>query len=157
MSFVATPVPPSSPPSSVVPGDGFWPDIDVAAMRDALALGPGVPHARLLGAIEGGLLAVEGQLAEWRARAESAGATSLDQVEPDRTIAGEVRAVVLWTRAVRFAAAAEIADLHTEMSATGHGAAAAPEKRLTAADYRRLSTEAVRDLLGTSRCTVELI
>ncbi len=157
MSFVATPVPPASPPRSTVAGDGWWPDIDVTAMRDALGLGPAVTHARLLGAIEGGLLTVEGQLAEWQARAISAGAASLAQVEPDRLIAGEARAVVLWTRAVRFAAAAEIADLHTEMSATGHGAAAAPEKRLTAADYRRLSTEAVRDLIGTPRCTVELI
>lgn len=157
MSFVAAPVPPSSPPNSVVAGDGWWPDIDVPAMREALGLGAAVTHARLLGSIEGGLLTVEGQLAEWQARARAEGAASLDQVEPERTIGGEPRAVVLWTRAVRFAAAAEIADLHTEMSATGHGAAAAPEKRLTAADYRRLSTEAVRDLIGTSRCTVELI
>lgn len=157
MSFVAAPVPPSSPPSSVVDGDGFWPDIDVTAMREALGLGPAVTHARLLAAIEGGLLTVEGQLAEWRARMESGGAACLADFETERTIGAEVRAVVLWTRAVRFAAAAEIADLHTEMSATGHGAAAAPEKRLTADDLRRLSTEAVRDLIGTSRCTVELI
>lgn len=157
MSFVAAPVPPSSPPSSTVPGDGWWPAIDVNDLRAALALGAEVTHARLLGSIEGGLLTVEGQLAEWRAQQESAGAASLEDVEPERMIGALPRAVVLWTRAVRFAAGAEIADLHTAMSATGHGAAAAPEKRLTADDYRRLCTEAVRDLVGTSRCTVELI
>jgi hypothetical protein len=35
----------------VVPGDGWWPDIDCNAMRDALRLGQIVTHARLVAAL----------------------------------------------------------------------------------------------------------
>lgn len=156
MSFTAPPEAPS-PPGSVMPGDGWWPDIDCNAMRDALRLGTVVTHARLLGALEGGLLTVEGELAEWRAAREAEGCTSLDAVEPARTIGGKPRAVVLYTRAVRCAAAAELAETHRDVTATTHGQARADDEKLTAADYRRMVTEAIRDILGTTRVAVELI
>ncbi len=157
MSFVTVPPAPASPESAVVAGDGWWPDIDCNQMRDELRLGEVVTHARLVGAIEGGLLTVDGELAMWRAARESEGIAELADVEPARTVGGKPRAVVLWTRAVRFAAAAELAELHRDMSATAHAASATEDERLTAADYRRLCTQAIRDLIGATRCTVELI
>ena len=157
MSFVTLPPSPASAAGSKVAGDGWWPDIDCNAMREELRLGDSVPHARLVAAIEGGLLTAEGELAEWRAVQESAGAVELAQVEPARTINGKPRAVVLWTRVVRFAAAAELAELHRDMTATTRGQTVADDEQLTAADYRKFCTQAVRDLIGTGRCTVELI
>jgi hypothetical protein len=157
MSFVSVPPDPVSPTGSVMPGDGWWPDIDCNAMRDALRLGEVVTHARLLGALEGGLLTAESELATWRAAREAEGCTSLAEVEPLRKIGGKVRAVVLYTRAVRCAAAAELAETHRDVTATTHGQARADDEKLTAADYRRMCTEAIRDLIGTTRVAVELI
>ena len=78
-------------------------------------------------------------------------------MDPARTVNGRPRAEVLFLRAVRFAAAAELSELHRDMAATTHGNMRAEDDMLTAADYRRLCTQAIRDLIGTTRCTVELI
>jgi hypothetical protein len=115
-----------------------------------------VTHARLLGAR--GRFADGGRrTGEWRAAREAEGCASLAEVEPARTIGGKPRAVVLYTRAVRCAAAAELAETHRDVTATTHGQARADDEKLTAADYRRMVTEAIRDLLGTTRVAVELI
>jgi hypothetical protein len=89
----------------------------------------------------------------WRAR-EAEGCTCLADVEPARTINGQVRAVVLYTRAVR-CAAAELSETHRDVTATGQ--TRIDDDRLTAGDYRRLCTETVRDLLGTTRVAVDLL
>lgn len=157
MTFVTVPPAPASPENAVVEGDGWWPDIDCNVMRDELRLGDTVPHARLVAAIEGGLITVDGEMADWRTAREADGITELAEFEPERTLGGKIRAVMLFTRAVRFAAAAELAELHRDMSATAHGQAQVDDQKLTAADYRRLCTQAIRDLIGTTRCTVELI
>lgn len=157
MSFVALPASPTSPANSKVDGDGWYPDIDCNAMRDALRITDQVTHARLVGAIEGGLLTVEGELAFWRATQESEGFTALANVEPERTIGGEHRLTLLYTRAVRFHAAAELAELHRDLSATTDGQTRAEPQLLTAEDYRKLATAAIRDILAVPRTTVELI
>lgn len=157
MSFVALPPSPVSPDASVVPGDGWFPDIDCNAMRDALRITDQITHRRLIGAIEGGLLTIEGELAFWRATKESEGAASIEDVDPDRMIAGEHRLTLLYTRAVRFSAAAELAELHRDLSATTDGQTRAEPQMLTAEDYRKLATQAVRDMLGQPRTAVELI
>lgn len=157
MSFVTVPPSPASPASSVVEGDGWWPAIDCNVMRDELRLGDTVPHPRLVAAIEGGLITVDGELADWRAAREAEGMTGLESFEPERTLGGKSRAILLFLRAVRFAAAAELAELHRDMTATAHGQARADDEQLTAADYRRLCTQAIRDMIGTPRCAVELI
>jgi hypothetical protein len=43
------------------------------------------------------------------------------------------------------------------VTATGHGDARAEDDKLTASDYRRMTIEAVRDLIGTNRNAVDLI
>lgn len=157
MSFVALPASPTSPVNSVVEGDGWYPDIDCNVMRDKLRITDQVTHARLVGAIEGGLLTVEGELAWWRAVQEAEGFSTLAQVEPTRMLAGEHRLSLLYTRAVRFHAGAELAELHRDLSATTDGQTRAEPQLLTAEEYRKLATQAVRDILGTPRVAVELI
>jgi len=157
MSFVALPTSPTSPTGSVVAGDGWYPDIDVNAMRDTLRITDQITHARLVGAIEGGLLTVEGELAYWRATKEADSFEALEEVDEGRTVAGEHRLTLLYIRAVRFHAAAELAELHRDLSATTEGQARAEPQMLTAEDYRKLATQAVRDILGTPRVAVELI
>lgn len=157
MSFVALPPSPTSPEGAFVAGDGWYPAIDCNAMRDALRITDQITHQRLVSAIEGGLLTVEGELAFWRATQESTGFANLAAVEPLRMMADQHRLTLLYTRAVRFSAAAELAELHRDLSATTDGQTRAEPQMLTAEDYRKLATQAVRDILGEPRVAVELI
>lgn len=157
MSFVALPPDPASPDGSTVESDGWYPAIDCNKMRDALRIGEMVTNARLVEAIKGGQLTIEGELADWRAAREDDGATDLTEVDPSRMIGGDHRLTLLYTRAVRFAAAAELAELHRDLTATQDGQARADTEATTAQEYHRLATNAVRDILGTGRVAVELI
>jgi hypothetical protein len=151
--FVATPAPPHSPAGAVVAADGWFPEISVNAMRDAMRLRGDVPHARLVAAIEGAIVTVLNDTAAWRAtRTED----SLSEIDAP-TIAGRSRLALLWERAVRFYAAAELADLARDASATDDAARRLEEEQTVAADMRRHALSAVRDLIGTSRIDVELI
>ncbi len=157
MSFTALPPEPASPENSTVAGDGWWPDIDCNAIRDALRITTQVTQARLVAAIAGGLISIGRELESWRIGCELDGATSLGEVKPEQTIAGEHRLTLLFTRAVRFAAAAELAELHRDLTATQDGQARADTQATTAEEYNRLATLAVRDILQVPRTTVELI
>ncbi|MCJ2189158.1 head completion/stabilization protein [Novosphingobium beihaiensis] len=157
MPFIALPPDPASPDGEVVAGDGWYPDIDVNAMRDALRIGELVTDARLIEAIKGGQLTIEGELEDWRAAREVEGAADLSAVDPARMTGGTHRLTLLYTRAVRFAAAAELSELHRDLTATETGQARADTAATTAPDYHRLATSAVRDILGTGRVAVELI
>lgn len=157
MSFVALPPSPASPAASKVPGDDWYPDIDCNAFRNALRMGEMVTHDRLVGAIEGAQLTVEGELAEWRAAREAQGAATLADVEPNRRSAGQHRLSLIYIRAVRMHAAAELAETHRDLTATQDGQARADTEATTAQEYLRRATHAIRDIVGTSRTAVELI
>lgn len=148
-AFVASPLPPASPENSTVAiGGGFWPAIDVTAARAALRLGDGVvTHERLVAALEGAVIATVQALRDWQARQIAAGAATLAAVEPDLTVNGDPYPMVLWTRAVRYAAAAELADAYTDLSATNEGVTRAQDKRQVGDDYRRTATVAVGRLM----------
>lgn len=66
--LIALPPSPASPDYATVAGDGWWPEIDRNAARDALRLGEVVTDARLVAALEGAWLTVTGDLAEWQAQ-----------------------------------------------------------------------------------------
>ena len=155
--FVSVPAAPQSPENTVVVADGWFPEIDCNETRDVLRLGDVVTHARLEAALLGGMITVMGELAAWRAGHEAEGKTCLAQVAPETTIAGHNRHELLFRRAARFAAAAELAELHRDVTATKEGDDRADVQLLTASDYRRLSTWAIRDILKVTRTAVELI
>jgi hypothetical protein len=67
------------------------------------------------------------------------------------------RLVILFTRAVRFAAASELIELHRDLGTTTKGELRAEAAMSTAGDYRRIALEAVRDILGVPRVNSELI
>lgn len=144
--FVATPPAPASPTASKVDlGAGFWPSIDINQARAALRLGDGaVTHERLASALEGAVIAVLDQLAGWQALQTAATLAEVDEIK----INGEPVCALLWTRAVRHFAAAEIIDAHADVSATNEGVQRAEDKRTAADDHRRIATEAVRRLMA---------
>jgi hypothetical protein len=64
---------------------------------------------------------------------------------------------ILFTRAVRYAAAAELTESYRDNGMTGKGDIRAEAMTDTAADYRRIAIQSVRDILGVTRVTSELI
>lgn len=144
--FVATPPAPASPTASRVDlGPGFWPPIDVNQARAALRLGDGaVTHERLASALEGAVIAALDQLAGWQALQTADALAEVDAIK----LNGEPVCCLLWTRAVRHLAAAEIIDAHADVSATNEGVQRAEDKRSAADDHRRIATEAVRRLMA---------
>lgn len=157
MSLVAIPPPPQSPPGSHVSAGDWWPQVDCQAVRAALRLGDVVTHDRLVAAIEGALITVTGELREWKAQQTAAGHAALADVEDDEQINGATRMEALFQRAVRFCAGAELLEGHRDAAATNELLNRADAEIQTAADYRRLATHAIRDMIGTTRTTVELI
>ena len=155
--LISVPPAPASPPGTKITVDGWYPEIDCNAMRDALRIGEIVTHARLVAAVQSGLITVTGELRDWRAQQEAAGHATLAAVSGEDKIGNEARLVLLFTRAVRMMAAAELVELLRDISATNDGVGRDESQLQTAADYRRMATWATRDMLGTTRVAVELI
>ena len=227
--LIALPPSPASPDGSVVAGDGWWPDIDCNAARDALRLGEIITQPRLAAALEGAMFTITGDLGWWQAalvagnsdtllpawpgdiqRLPSDPCTSLATVTAAQLLAlrehfpqdghgggwgwggayggdyhydewrhhrhirrwlyspaqaaqltaeigGTSRLVMLYTRAVRFAAAAELVAAYRDFGATHHADIRAEALVDPAADYSRMALQAVRDMLATPRVSVELI
>lgn len=155
--FVATPPAPQSPDNATVKADGWFPAIDVNAARDAMRLRGDVPHARLVSALQGGIITVIGQLAAWKAGWVASGHADLAAVRAAETIDDQHRLTLLFTRAVRLYAAAELAEFARDSSATNDEVDRIEEESLVAPDMTAKALQAVRDILGVTRVDVELI
>ncbi len=155
--FVAIPPAPQSPPDAKVQADGWFPAIDANATRAAMRLRGDVPHARLVDALRGAMLTVTMQLAAWKAGWVAAGHASLSTVKQDETIDDQHRLSLLFARAVRLYAAAELAEFARDSSATNDEVDRIEEESLIAPDMTAKGLQAVRDMLGTTRIDVELI
>ena len=157
-----------SPPPGVDPGgasvvaDGWFPAVTLESVRKTFRLGEGVvPTPRLTEAIEGAMLSAFRALADWRTARATEGAAGLSAVT-QLTLNNRNLAVMLWERIIRCFAAAELADLHRDLSATDDGLDRAEERALTADDYRRMAYAAIADLQSiggepVQRCRVSLV
>lgn len=161
MSFVSVPPAPASPGNTVVTAGEWWPEIDCNAMRDALRIGEIVTHDRLVHEIQNGLITVLGELRAWKALRVADGYASLAEFAaaemPGDQVDGVSHVEHLFIRAVRCSAAATLVELHRDIAATEQGQNRSEAVLPTAADYRRMATWAVRDMLGVTRTAVELI
>lgn len=156
--IVAAPPATACPPCTdqVVEGDGWYPDVLIAAFRAATRVGTTVTDPRAREAILGGMVSAGDALEIWRAAHEAAGIKSLELV-PGPFIGGEARALVLWRRAVYAFAAADLADTHSDIGATQLGRDRGEERAAGADELRRNATVAIRDLLGVLRSKVTLV
>lgn len=157
MSFVSSP-PAGSSPATVADElvhDGFFPGVKLSEMRETFRFFGQVADARLKLALVGGMLTVSSELSTWCADKVAAGLANLDAVGD---LEGwKERLGLLYARAVGSFAAAELAETHHDVSATGDGEKRAADRALSSDDYRRQGTHAVRDMLGVGRTAVELI
>lgn len=154
-------IPGGLPPSTPVPGvhinsEPFWPSIDLDKLRETLRIDSSVTPARLETAVVAALISVNRDLAVWRVAQQAAGHDSLETV-PSEKVQGQSQLVYLYKRAIECAAGAEVCERYRGYDTTASGNKKADETEPTVDDYRRDQRWAVRDILGTSRTTVELL
>lgn len=136
--------------------DPFWPSIDLDSLRATLRIDASVTPARLETAVISAAINLNRELSDWRAAQQAAGYATLDAVPGDRIKDVSVKAH-LYRRAIEAGTGAEVCERFRDYSATNTGNNKAEEVAPTIDDYRRDLRWAVRDFLGKSRTTVELI
>lgn len=157
-AFVANPPSTASaaPADGLVANDGWFPDVSLADTREILSIGTAVTDARLRAAVEGGMLTINRQLVDWRAPHQAANIGCLADTPADRYGDG-ARRVTLYLRAVRAEAAAELATLAVDLSATDKGRDRGDALASPADDHRRIALHCVRDILGRRRTRARLV
>lgn len=151
MAGITAPPDNFEPAGTTIAADGWFPAVETESVRQTIRLGDGVvTQPRLIAAIEGAMISALRALSAWRAVQVLDGHAQLADITA-QTINERNQAEAIWERIIRFFAAAELADIHTDISATEEAIDRAEEKRLTADDYRRMAYHAVADLqsLGT--------
>lgn len=136
--------------------DGFWPDIDLSDLRESQRIEAAVTNARLETAVVNAMITANRELRARKLRYQAEGHTNLEAVPTDE-IGGLSILATLYKRAIYSAVSAEIAERYRSYDATNSGSGKAEEETPTIDDYRRDSRFALRDLLGVSRTTVELL
>ncbi|MCY1420928.1 Phage head completion protein (GPL) [compost metagenome] len=136
--------------------DGFWPDIEGDAVRAAMRLEPAITTERLTEAVVAAMVNVNRELRPFKLARQAEGHATLADVPADQ-INGESELVATYRRAVYCSAGAEVAERFPNVDTSRHGAMHAEQLAPTVDDLRRDARFAIRDLLGVSRTTVELL
>lgn len=157
MSFIATePVTaPQQPPQDVVANDGFFPDIDLQRLRGTARLDGTVTDDRLRNAVVEAIISVNTELVAWKAQQQLAGAIAVAQLEPK--VDGEAVQMRRYLTAIYRTVKADLNEQFLNFDATKSGHDEADLLGQIAEAERRAAKWAIRDLLGLSRSTVELI
>lgn len=139
--------------------DGWWPDVDLATARDILRLDGTVTDARLQEALVIAIGSINTELAAWRALQVDANGVAYDTLAdvPAPQINETSRYVDLYQRAVRCTAGAHLVERYRNLDLTDSGQKKADEQTPSIDELRRDARWAIRDILGLSRSTVELI
>jgi hypothetical protein len=153
-SFLATAS--TAPDPAIVKNDGWFPDIDLQDMREAMRLDGTVTEPRLKQAIIAAILHVNGELADWKEEQQRAGHDKLDDV-PATRIDDESRLLACYRRAVYCSAAADLTERYRDFDATADGSRKADALEPSIDDQRRNAHWAIADIIGRRRLTVELI
>lgn len=102
------------------------------------------------------ITSVNRDLAEWRTARQAEGHTALAAV-PSEVINNESVHLHSYRRAVYAMTRANLLERYTDYSATGDGVKGADAKIVSSDDLYRDARFAIRDILGTTHNTVELI
>lgn len=139
-----------------ITNDGWWPDLDGEAVRAALRLDASISDTRLEVALVNAILSVNDELSAYKDAQLANGHANLAAV-PGPLIQDIKRPVHHYRRAVYCTAGAELAERYRTYDSTNAGDKNAEELTPSIDEYRRDARWAIRDLLGASRATVELL
>lgn len=143
-------------PSATVDNDGWFPAMNLAAVRAAIRVDGTVTDERLRDALLYAMVSVNERLARWRAGHEASGAVKLEDV-PSVQVGGESRLVLLYRRAVHCTVNADVMERYRNFDSSGSGERRAEDSDPAIAEQLRNVTWAIRDMLGQTHMTVELI
>jgi hypothetical protein len=152
--FIATA--PTAPDEGEITSSPFWPAISLADLRDTVRLDGTVTTARLTHAVVDAITSVNRDLADWRSARQAEGHATLAAV-PSEVINNESVHLHSYRRAVYAMTRANLLERYTDYSATGDGLKGADAKIISSDDLYRDARFAIRDILGTTHNTVELI
>ena len=147
---------PTSPAEGEIDSTPFWPAISLPDLRDTVRLDGTVTSARLKHAVIDAITSVNRDLADWRRAREAEGVATLAAV-PSELINSESVHLHSYRRAVYAMTRANLLERYTDYSATGDGVKGADAKIISSDDLYRDARFAIRDILGTTHNTVELI
>lgn len=153
MSFIA---PATSATASIITNGSFWPDIEPDVLRQTMRLDGTVTNERLEHAVINAALQVNSDLKNWRIGNQLLGFDSLVQV-PAEQINGQSIYLQLYLRAVYCLTKANLIERYSDFDSTAKGLKAGEELTDSITDLRRDARFAIRDILGESHVTVELI
>lgn len=147
---------PTTPAEGEITSSPFWPAISLPDLRETVRLDGTVTTARLTHAVIDAITSVNRDLAEWRTTRQGEGHTTLAAV-PGELINDESVHLHSYRRAVYAMTRANLLERYTDYSATGDGVKGADAKVVSSDDLYRDARFAIRDILGTTHNTVELI
>ncbi|MBZ6064696.1 head completion/stabilization protein [Aeromonas schubertii] len=152
--FIPTaPTPTDEPP---VTSGTFWPTIELGRLRAIMRTDGTITAERLRHAVIDAISQVNGDLTGWSLNRKGEGHATLADVPAD-IIDGESVLVHWYRRAVYSMARANLYERYLDSSATADAIKDAVPRELTADDLRRDARFAIRDILGITHSTVELI
>lgn len=150
--------PPAPPPAAdAVMFDGWWPNMNITAVRDAVRIDTTVTPDRLRDAVRQAMLDVAAALADWRVDQEAAGYTSLAAVPARIMVDGVSDYVLRFNRAVYSVVGADLAERQIGSRLTSAGADRAEELSADIDIHTRNVAWAVRDFLGRPRVIAEAL
>ncbi|KAF3999233.1 head completion/stabilization protein [Glaciimonas immobilis] len=147
------------PEQTVVHNDGWFPDIDLHHMRDAMRLDGTVTTPRLIQAVAEAILHVNAELDAWQDAQLDDGYIALEAV-PAKKVNQESRLVIHYRRAVYSTAKADLMEKYRDYDST---ASSLSNKKATdnldigPGEQRRNAHWAIADILQRHHLTVELI
>lgn len=139
-----------------ITNNGFFPDIGLLEVRNAMRIDGTVINQRLKQAVIEAMATVNADLKAYRLNAEQAQKANLQACD-DEQINGESVLVYKYKRAVYCLAVANLYERYRSYDSTKDGHDKAEELESTAGDLKRDYHFAVRDILGGNRLIAELI
>ena len=139
-------------PEQVI-NNGFFPDVDLGLFRNVMRVDQTIPSERTVQALQDAMIAIKKELHTWQLNSQ---VQSLADI-PSESYGDKTRLEHLYQTALFNRAKGLLVESYRDYDSTklGHDRADAMETRID--DYMRQSREAIRNMLGVPRMTVELI
>lgn len=150
------PTNPSSQDEGEINSAPFWPVIKLADLRAIMRTDGTITTDRLRHAVIDAISQVNSDLSGWAINKRNEGNQALAEIHAE-TVDGESVLVHWYRRAVYSMARASLYERYLDSSATSDAVKDAEPRNLTADDLYRDARFAIRDILGTTHTTVELI
>lgn len=140
----------------LIESSAFWPAIDPAKIREAQRIDNTVPPLRLKAMLIEAIATTNSALLAWRSTQQAAGFATLTAV-PAETVDGATIHAHRYQRAVGCLAKALLLERFRDLDTTGKGHKDADAITDPIDDCRRDHLNAIADISGRPRSTVELI